>query len=215
MSKPIGKKSAYAMMRPVLADIAAGVARQFGADCEVAVHNLTGDSDHTIDYIENGHVTGRKKGDGPSEVVLEALRDGDIDNRYDYVTQSKDGRMLKSSTIAVRDEAGSLIALFSINYDISALTLAHKTISDFLSMNDEASDGTIVDNVSDLLENLIEESRKLIGKPVSAMTKDDKVEAIKYLDRKGAFLIKKSSDRVAEFFAISKYTLYNYLGGQE
>ena len=44
------------------------------------------------------------------------------------------------------------------------------------------------------------------------MTKDDKVIAVKYLDSKGAFLIKKSVEKVSEFYNISKFTLYNYLG---
>ena len=51
----------------------------------------------------------------------------------------------------------------------------------------------------------------VIGKPVAMMTKEDKIEAVRYLDQKGAFLIKKSVDRASEFYGISKFTLYNYL----
>ena len=45
--------------------IAHGVARHFGKDCEVCIHDLHADDlEHTICYIINGHVTGRKIGDG-------------------------------------------------------------------------------------------------------------------------------------------------------
>ena len=43
------------------------------------------------------------------------------------------------------------------------------------------------------------------------MSKEDKIKGLKYLDSKGAFLIKKAGDRVTKFYDISKYTLYNYL----
>ena len=53
------------------------IALQFGEGCEVVIHDLkVKDPDHSIVWIENGHVTGRKVGDGPSHVVLEALHAG-------------------------------------------------------------------------------------------------------------------------------------------
>ena len=57
--------------------LAHAIALQFGDGCEVVVHDLqSADPDHSIVAIENGHVTGRKLGDGPSHVVLEALHAG-------------------------------------------------------------------------------------------------------------------------------------------
>lgn len=70
---------------------------------------------------------------------------------------------------------------------------------------------TIVHNVNDLLEELIEQSAKLVGKPVAMMNKEDKVKAIGFLNDSGAFLITKSGQRVCNFFGISKYTLYSYI----
>ena len=66
-------------------------------------------------------------------------------------------------------------------------------------------------NVNDLLEDLIEQSVALVGKPVALMNKDDKVRAIRFLSQHGAFLITKSGDKVAKYFGISKYTLYSYI----
>ena len=50
-----------------------------------------------------------------------------------------------------------------------------------------------------------------MGKPAALMTKDERIRAIGYLDRRGAFLISKSSERACEFFGISKYSFYSYL----
>ena len=60
--------------------LAHGLALQFGPNCEVVVHDLeTEDVDHSIVVIENGHVSGRKLGDGPSHIVFESMHDGTTD----------------------------------------------------------------------------------------------------------------------------------------
>ncbi|WP_295753632.1 PAS domain-containing protein, partial [uncultured Oscillibacter sp.] len=46
----------------LLRQVAAGIAAQFGSDCEVAIHDLSRDPDRSIVFIANGHVSGRKVG---------------------------------------------------------------------------------------------------------------------------------------------------------
>lgn len=65
-----------------------------------------------------------------------------------------------------------------------------------------------VKDVNELFNTLIQESLRYIGKPVAMMDKDDKLKAVRYLDRKGIFLIKKSSEKVCTFFDISKKTTW-------
>ena len=77
--------------------------------------------------------------------------------------------------------------------------------------NKEEKPKEITHNVNDLLDHLIEESVALVGKPVPLMNKEDKVTAIQFLNDAGAFLITKSGDKVANYFGISKYTLYSYI----
>jgi len=203
-------------LNDLLAQLARGIAAQFGPSCEVAVHDLTREADGTIFAIENGHVTGRKVGDGASEIVLEALKDpSGIEDQLGYQTRTPDGRMLKSSTIYIRDEAGFLVALLGVNYDITDLFHAAGTLNQLIAtVPKESADSDtemIFSDVDDLLDRLIEKSCTYVGKPVAMMTKEDKVRAIHYLDDKGAFLIKKAGDRVSKYYDISKYTLYNYL----
>lgn len=66
-------------------------------------------------------------------------------------------------------------------------------------------------NVNNVLNELIEQSVALVGKPVALMNKADKVRAIRFLNESGAFLVTKSGDKVAKYFGISKYTLYSYI----
>ena len=129
--------------------------------------------------------------------------------------QTKDGRMIKSSAVMLRDETGEALALFEITHDMTELYHATTVLKKFVLPSDEVppQKGGAAD-VSLLLDDLIEQSRELIGKPVSMMQKADKVRAIHFLDKKGAFLIKKSGEKVSAFYDISKYTLYNYLDAE-
>ena len=106
--------------------LAHGIALQFGSSCEVVVHDLRSDNPaRTIVAIENGHITGRKIGDGPSNVVLKALHSdsGKLHDSYSYLTKTEDGKILKSTTIYLRDDDNKPIAIFAINYDIALFVI--------------------------------------------------------------------------------------------
>ena len=195
--------------------LAKGVARQFGSNCEVVVHDLCAeDPERSVVVIENGHVSGRRLGDGPSHVVWEALKaDPDsLEDRLSYLTRTEDGKILKSSTMFIRNDEGKPIGIFAINYDITMMKLMEDTIQEFTRTDAAAQEPqTITHNVNDLLEELIKQSAQLVGKPVALMTKDDKIKAIRFLNESGAFTIMKAGQRVCNFFGISKYTLYSYI----
>lgn len=198
-----------------LLKLAKGIASQFGPNCEVVVHDLaTNDPESSIVAIENGQVTGRKVGDGPSHVVLEALRAGQaqLQDHLCYLTRTKDGKILKSTTIYIRDDDGTPIGIFGINYDITLMLAMETALKQFTATErEEKEPEPISRNVSDLLDELMEQSVKIVGKPVALMNKEDKVKAIQFLNDTGAFLITKSGDKVCKFFGISKYTLYSYI----
>lgn len=199
--------------------IAHGIARHFGNDCEVCIHDLqANDLEHTICYIINGHVSGRKIGDGASKIVLEtleALKKGDnVSDHLGYRTHTSDGRILKSSTIFLKDESGKYRFILGINHDMTDFINAQSALSNIVENIETSSEdiyGQIPLSVSDLLDNLIEQSVKLVGKTPALMTKDEKVKAIKFLQDAGAFLITKSGDKISQFFGISKFTLYSYI----
>lgn len=204
-----------------LKQLAHGLAIQFGSSCEIAIHDLkTKDLEKSIVYIENGHISNRQTGDGPSGIVLETLQSdpSTIHDKLSYLTKTEDGRILKSSTFYIRDDDGSISYIFSLNYDITAFTAASTAIQSLIATKDKPPDLTgdsprqITHNVNELLDLLIEQAVAKVGKPVAMMNKDDKVAVVQYLDHAGAFLITKSGDKVSSYLGISKFTLYSYMG---
>ena len=201
--------------------LALAITEQFGDNSEVVVHDLKGgDAEHTIVAIENGHVSQRQLGDGPSRIVLETLQHKDAGAPGDmrgYLTKTRDGRLLKSSTVFLKDQAGEVEGVFSINYDITELLMAERAIDSILNHKTAGQEqpDRIPQNVNDLLDDLIEQSVALVGKPVAMMNKDDKITAIQFLNNAGAFLVTKSGDKVSKYFGISKYTLYSYIDAKK
>ena len=201
----------------MLKQVAAAVAAHFGSSCEVVIHELSEKStDSSIVAIENGHVTGRKVGDGPSHVVLEQLGSEEGRDQTDhlcYLTRTPDGKILKSSSVYIHDANGKVQGIFGINFDVSALQMLESALHNIIATDttEQKEPERITLNVSDLLDDLIRQADELVGKPVALMTKDDKVKAIRYLNKSGAMMITKSGDKIAKHFGISKYTLYSYL----
>lgn len=196
--------------------LASAIAEQFGKNCEVVVHDLRErDPDHTIVAIENGHVSHRQAGDGSSRIVLEALNEKDpskLSDQSGYLMKTHDGRILKSSTVYIRDDDGTIIGIFSINFDITELLMAEHAIDSILNHRVEKHvPERIPQSVNELLDDLIAQSVAQVGKPVALMNKEDKIRAIRFLNDAGAFLVTRSGDKVSKFFGISKYTLYSYI----
>ena len=205
-----------------LKQLAHGLTAQFGSSCEVVIHDLTKKNlDKSIVYIENGHVSNRHAGDGPSGIVLETLRSdpAKVKDRLAYLTRTEDGRILKSSTLYIRDDNGKIAYIFSINYDITALLAVENAVQGLVQTEPEGNgEGTSADapqtithNVTELLDLLIEQAIAKVGKPVALMNKDDKTAVVQYLNNAGAFLITKSGDKVSSLLGISKFTLYSYM----
>ena len=206
----------------LLKQMAHGIAKQFGTSCEVVIHDLNKDLKTSIVHIENGQVTNRKSGDGPSGIVLETLHKNaaKVQDKLSYLTRTEDGRILKSSTLYIRDADEKISYIFSINYDITALLTIDSALGSLLHTEPETdtytvskphSPQTITRNVEELLNDLMQQGVALVGKPVALMTKEDKIQVVRYLNDAGAFLITKSGDKVANLLNISKFTLYSYM----
>ncbi len=203
----------------MLEQLAAGIAAQFGSKCEVVIHDVSSNHpDHSIVAIENGYISGRRVGDGASRIVLDQLaqQDAQPQDHLCYLMRTPDGKILKCSSLYIRNSKGKVSAIFSINYDVSGLTMVQNELCALLDTRDkDLTEPEKIINVNSVLDELIEQSVTKVGKPVALMNKEDKVRAIQFLNQSGAFLVTKSGDKVAKYFGISKYTLYSYIDNKQ
>jgi predicted transcriptional regulator YheO len=197
------------------------IAEMFGNNCEVVLHNFS-EPQKSIIAIENGHVTGRKVGGPITDLALSIWKKNDYENKktdriVNYKTKSKDGKILKSSTVFIRNNQKKIIGCLCINYDITVPSMFHKIMNEFCTTVDldkeksEKGIETFDSDVNEVLKNIIQEAIKKVGKPVPLMQKEDKLMVVKIADEKGAFLIKGAITQIAKEIDVSRFTIYNYL----
>lgn len=197
----------------LLSSIAECIAKQCGTNCEVVLHDLTRSYDNTILAIWNGHVTGRQMGGSGTDAGLEILRgNASPDDQYHYINYTRDGRTLRTSSKYFKDAGGKVVGSMCINLDITNLMMG-QAFMDTLTRTDahSRSNEVFTSNIDELLEVMMQDAVTSTGKHLAVLNKEDKVAVVRYLDEKGAFLIKKAAERVADFLGISRFTVYNYL----
>jgi predicted transcriptional regulator YheO len=199
-----------------LLPIVQGLAEMFGPDCEVVLHDV-GLLPHSIVAIENGALTGRTVGDVPTDRMLRNLRNSDETQDVRLYITSHDGKILKSLAITLRDVGGKPYGLLGLNYDISAIVQAQRTLANITAVGHSSASGVpetdeiFAGDIRDVVSGMVTKILGEMGRTPGAMTREEKMEVVKRLEERGAFLIKRSAEQVAEALDLSRYTIFSYL----
>ena len=190
--------------------MARGIAEMFGSSCETLINDMA-DPTHPILAIYNGHVSGRAVGStvdilGSTRQLPESAMAADLVNLF---ATTPNGQQIKSSTFYLSGE--DYFFGLGINFDFSSLVFANKILVDLMSADAELQTALWRGGDSGIAE-LFEECLATVGKPVSALTKKDRLKIIALLDQKNAFSYRKSVPFVAKHLQVSRYTIYKYLG---
>ena len=206
------------------------IARTF-PNAEVVLHDLS-KPQHSVVYVANNSVTGRKVGQTFHHLIEKAVfagnpADGVVDNYF----FKKEGKQIRSSSLLIRNEAGELIGALCINVDVTAAQQIIDLASGLLqgrakgekSKSDLSDSACTLPAVSANFEVLEKEQsvQHFVNNMVDSMinelnadgkkTKEDRLELIRFMDERGVFLVKGSMEYVAGKLGLSKVTLYGYL----
>jgi len=202
--------------------LAKGIAKTFGPNCEVVVHDLSHPKTSIIG-IFNNIVTERKIGDGIRDLILKVLPSPNFkeDLLANYRTIPHNGKVIKSTTMLVRDEKDKMIGAICINFDLSSFYKAKNFLEEFTHINhfslpeDLEGKATKIKinnaNIITIFNYLISQTIEEYGVSVDNMVREDKIKIVGFLNKKGAFKIKGAAGWVADRLNISKPTIYNYL----
>lgn len=188
------------------------IAKTFGNNCEVVIHDLSIPQNSVV-YAVNNHVTGRKVGQAFDHLVKQVLLSKNFDGDYtaNYMTITEDGREIKSSTALIRDCEDKVIGALCVNYNLEIVKNMKVFIDEFMNVEQEhiKNDVESFDHVIDIVDDLID---KIVGNVnIDILKRRDKISLIKFMDKKGIFLIKGAIEKVAQKLNISKVTVYSYL----
>ena len=182
----------------------------FGSNCETVIHDLS-DPLHPVLAIYNGHVSGRTV--GSTMDILGTNRELDQEasttDQVNLYATTPAGAQIKSSTFHLIGEGYNLA--LGINFDYTSLVYANRILVDLMSAEADLQSAMWRGGDSQL-SAIFDECVNAVGKPVSALTKKDRMKIIALLDQKNAFSYRKSVPFVAKRLQVSRYTVYKYLG---
>ena len=190
------------------------VAEMFSPYLEVIVHDLT-NPNQSIIAIFNSHITGRKIGDGTSDIGYKKLSNELPDKIVNYSNKSPSGVELKSSSLTIRNDNNKIIGSMGFNFDLSHFVNIREFIDLFsksvemeeLPKKEEFFMWSIKTEIQQALNKYLM-MNKLQSK---VLTRDDKLKVISYMKNKGYVSKKGAKTIISELLAISRPTLYKYL----
>ncbi len=194
----------------VLQPVVRGIVETFGRHCEVVLHDFR-EPEHSIVEV-HGQVTGRRVGGSVTELGLAVIAQGDAaEDQYNYFTRTPGGRVLRSTTIPLRDPAGHVFGALCINFDITDLRLLSGALGELTMSSTEPRAVSFADDIGQVIRTLIDEEEIVVGRSLDRMTKQDRLAIFRALDRHGVFALQRSMPQVAEYLGISRATAYSYL----
>lgn len=195
-----------------------------GQHIEIVLHDLT-QPQSSIVAIANGHVSGRRVGQsilsGPKDDRAFADAKRMLVERGEavhsvvgsYPTRTRGGRPLHSSTVVFRDASGEPYAALCLNADLSIIEAAHAWLGRLLPGHDAAPPpaGEAPPDKDALMQEIVAEAVRGLGKPVHLMDRDEKVRAVQTMMRRGLFHVKGGVGHAAAALGVSRFTIHNYL----
>ena len=193
--------------------IAQMLVQTFGSDCEVVLHDLDCPA-HSVVYVENPSVTGRKVGDSFDQLVRQVILSHELREDYvaNYYFTAKNGKRIRSSSLLIRGADGKLEGALCINLDTTRVQAQLDFLQSLLPQPPKAAVPEAAaepEHISVMIENLMDGI--VGGADGAALTREQRIEKVRFMEEKGLFLMKGSIEKAAEKLGVNKVTIYSYL----
>jgi predicted transcriptional regulator YheO len=195
--------------------IVEGLADYLGDASEIVLHSLE-DYQHSVVKIANGHHTGRELGAPITNLALQMLNEIERSNSkqaISYFTKSKNNTSMKSSTIAIRGDAGKIIGLLCININLD------ESFSGFLKtfmpqpehFEARGQQEHFASSVEDMIHETIERTIEAVDSSPDISYANRNKHIIGLLHDRGVFNLRDAVTIVANTLKITKHTVYLHL----
>ncbi|MEU3278939.1 helix-turn-helix transcriptional regulator [Streptomyces antibioticus] len=209
-----------------LAPVVDGIAATFGPVCEVVLHDYRRPERSVVAVA--GTVTGRTVGGAMSEIGMRMLARGDAaGHELNYVTRTGDGRLLKSSTMVLRDSMGAVFGALCVNVDVTEVDRVRGLLDALAGSTGsveaagptgppaDAPVTTFGDDIDSVVEALLD---ALLDAPLrgrdqtwAGLDRGRRLALFRGLDERGVFAVRRAIEQVAARLGISRASAYSYL----
>ncbi|WP_371667799.1 PAS domain-containing protein [Streptomyces sp. NBC_00289] len=196
-----------------LAPAVAGIAATFGPVCEVVLHDYRRPESSVVAVA--GTVTGRAVGGAMSEIGLRVLARGDdAADELNYLTRTDSGKLVKSSTMVLRDSTGTVFGALCVNLDVTAVTEAHTLLGALAGLTPGPAEPPVTtfgNDIDSVVDAILDAHRLRQNLTWAALDRTRRLDLFRSLDEHGVFAVRRAVEQVAARLGISRASAYSYL----
>ncbi len=186
--------------------IAQGIAVWLHPNAEVVLHDF--ETDRVVKIWNNFS----RRSPGEASLIAEEIQlEQDRDVYGPYERSNWDGRRLKCVSSVVRDENGERIGLLCLNLDVSSFDAFSAFIDLFTATASSPPTALIERDWREQIHAALGQHLREVNTPLPALTRAQKIDAVRALDAKQLFSTRNATQHVAEILNVSRATVYNWL----
>ncbi|WP_328979601.1 helix-turn-helix transcriptional regulator [Streptomyces canus] len=193
-----------------LTSVVDGIAATFGPVCEVVLHDYRRPENSVVAIA--GSVTGRRVGGAMSEIGLRMVARGDeAADELNYVTRTDAGKLVKSSTMLLRDSSGAVFGALCVNVDVTAASEVHALLGALAGSGtapEEPPVTTFGDDIDSVVDVMLDAHRH---QSWALLDRAGRLDLFRSLDERGVFAVRRAIEQVAGRLGISRASAYSYL----
>jgi predicted transcriptional regulator YheO len=190
-----------------------GIAATFGPVCEVVLHDYRHPEKSVVAVA--GAVTGRTVGGAMSEIGMRMLARGDTAaDELNYVTRTGARKLVKSSTMVLRDSTNAVFGALCVNVDVTEVDRARALLTALAGTASGPSDPpatTFGDDIDSVVDALLDAHLLRQGETWAGLDRPRRLALFRSLDERGVFAVRRAIEQTAARLGISRASAYTYL----
>ncbi|MCZ4610833.1 PAS domain-containing protein [Streptomyces sp. Lzd4kr] len=196
-----------------LEPVADGLAATFGPMCEVVLHDYRRPETSVVAVA--GAVTGRTVGGAMSEIGMRIVaRGADAGDELNYVTRTRGGKLVKASTMVLRDSTGTVFGALCVNLDVTAVNDAHALLGALAGIGAAPAEvpvTTFGNDIDSVVDAILDAHQLRQNGSWAGLDRTQRLELFRGLDERGVFAVRRAIEQVAGRLGISRASAYSYL----
>ena len=186
--------------------MAEGIAAWLYPNAEVVLHDL--ETDRVVKIWNN---FSRRNPGEPSLIAEEIQLEQNRDVYGPYERSNWDGRRLKCVSSVVRNAEGERIGLLCLNLDVSSFDAFKNFLETFAATASSPPTALVEHDWREQIHTALGAYLREINTPLHALTRAQKIEAVRAMDTQHLFATRNATQHVAEILEVSRATVYNWL----
>ncbi|MER6346961.1 helix-turn-helix transcriptional regulator [Streptomyces sp. NPDC001595] len=196
-----------------LGPVVDGLVATFGPLCEVVLHDYRQPERSVVAVA--GSVTGRAVGGAMSEIGMRVLARGDeADDELNYLTRTRSGDLVKSSTMVLRDSTGAVFGALCVNLDVTAVHRAQTLLGGLAGLGTDPTTTPVTtfgNDIDSVVDAVLDTHQLHRNQNWAGLDRSRRLELFRSLDEHGVFAVRRSVEQVATRLGISRASAYSYL----